>query len=110
MADTFMTPEGHTKFLAKKLFDWQDDGPTGELQWGALAYIQKGGGGPAGGHTHESAHVFIVTEGEVRVMIGETAHRVGKDECFFVPGGEPHSIWNDRDETAKVIKLNVKRG
>lgn len=31
MADTFMTPEGHTKFLAKKLFDWQQEGPTGKL-------------------------------------------------------------------------------
>lgn len=107
MANDFMTPEGHTGFLAKKLFDWEQEGRSGSIQWGALAYIQKDGGGPAGNHTHASGHIFIVVEGEARVMLGEAAYRVAKDECFYVPGMTPHSIWNDREEPAKVIKLNV---
>lgn len=105
MRNGFMTPEGHENFEAKKLFDFGADSPR--LQWSALAYIQQGGGGPAGGHRHESGHIFIVTEGEVRVMVGEEAHTVHKDESFVVAGGALHSIWNDREETAKVTKLNV---
>ncbi|WP_255202555.1 cupin domain-containing protein [Acutalibacter muris] len=103
----FMTPEGHTNFHAKILFDCKEAGRAGKIQWGALAYIDKDGGGPKGNHTHESAHIFIVTEGRIRVMLGETAHTVNKDESFYVPGMVPHSIWNDGGETAKVIKLNV---
>lgn len=102
MQEEFMTPEGHRNFLAKKLFEG-----GGAIQWAALAYIEKGGGGPAGNHTHESGHIFIVTEGRVRVMLGEEAHMVEKDHSFVVPGGAVHSIWNDSDETAKVIKINV---
>ncbi len=100
----FITPEGHRDFLAKRLFDG-----IGQVEWGALAYIQKGGGGPEGGHTHASAHVFIVTEGEVQVMLDGEPHTVKQDEVFFVPGGAPHSIWNRGEATAKVIKLNVRQ-
>lgn len=107
MEKGFITPEGHVNFLAKKLFE-AGDGFQGRVQWGAAAYIAQGGGGPQGGHTHPSSHIFVVTEGKVRVMLDGAAHTVEKDQAFFVPGGVPHSIWNDRPETAKVIKINLE--
>ncbi len=50
----FITPEGHSLFLAKKLFDGM-----GRIKWGALAYIEPGGGGPEGGHTHHRKAIFL---------------------------------------------------
>ena len=102
MEKDFITPPGHAKFLAKKLFDGM-----GEIKWGALAYIEPGGGGPAGNHTHPEGHIFIVTEGEATVMLEDKAHLVGKDTMFFVPGNVPHSIWNRGSRTVKVIKISV---
>lgn len=104
MENGFMTPEGHTGFQAKKLFN-----EMGKIQWGAVAYIEKDGGGPAGNHTHSDNHIFIVVEGEVVVMLENEPHTIKKDEMFFVDGMTPHSIWNRRAETAKVIKISVER-
>lgn len=104
MEQQFITPEGHTGFHAKKLFDGM-----GDIQWGALAYIEKGGGGPEGNHTHSDNHIFIVVEGEVEIILGNASHIVRKDDMFFVDGMIPHSIWNHGTETAKVIKISVSR-
>lgn len=106
MEQTWITPPGHKEFLAKKLFEFPE-GAGGTVQWAALAYIKQGGGGPEGGHVHDSGHIFIVSEGQVRVMLGTEAHVVKKDESFMVPGGALHSIWNDEAETAKVMKINI---
>ncbi len=32
---------------------------------------------------------------------------VGKDNSFYVKGSLPHSIWNNGNTTAKVIKISV---
>ena len=100
--DGFITPVGHSKFFAKKLFD-----EMGKIKWGALAYIEAGGGGPEGNHTHEDDHIFIVVEGEVKIYESNKANIVKKDEMFYVKGSTPHSIWNNGTETAKVIKISV---
>ena len=47
MENTLITPEGHGKFFADKLFD-----AMGKIQWGAVAYIRENAGGPQGDHTH----------------------------------------------------------
>ena len=99
----FITPEGHKGFSAKKLFN-----KMGKIQWGALAYIEKNGGGPEGNHTHSDDHIFIVVEGEVKVVLGEKSYIVKKDESFVVDGMTPHSIWNNKEETAKVIKISIE--
>lgn len=44
----FMTPPGHVHFLAKKLF-----GESGEIQDGAIAYLE-----PGGGRSRRAAHSF----------------------------------------------------
>ncbi len=104
MDNLFMTPDGHSGFLAKKLFN-----EMGKINWGAVAYIEEGGGGPKGNHTHSDNHIFIVVEGEVEVITDEESHIVKKDEMFFVDGMTPHSIWNKEKQTAKVIKISVAR-
>lgn len=53
MDHTFITPEGHKGFLAKKLFS-----EMGKIQWGAIAYIEENGGGPENNHTHSDDHIL----------------------------------------------------
>ncbi len=76
---------------------------------GAIAYIEKHGGGPEGNHTHSDNHIFIVTQGEARVVMGDKSIIVRKDESCFVDGMIPHSIWNNIDDTTVVIKISVER-
>lgn len=104
MSEEFMTPDGHTGFLAKKLFD-----EMGKIQWGAIAYIEKNGGGPENNHTHSDNHLFIVVDGEVRIVMGDKEMIVGKNQSVFVDGMMPHSIWNNDDNTAVVIKISTER-
>lgn len=61
----FITPPNHKGFSAKKLFD-----ENGKIKWGAIAYIEKGGGGPEGNHTHSDNHIFIVCFGYYLVCRG----------------------------------------
>lgn len=100
----FMTPPGHCGFLAKKLFD-----EAGKIKWGAIAYLSEGGGGPKGNHTHEDNHLFIVAQGEAKVIVGDENVIVRKNEAFFVDGMKPHSIWNNTDGTTVVIKISTER-
>ena len=62
----FMTPPKHVNFRAKKLF-----GAVGNIVDGAVAYIDLDGGGPTELHTHEHNHLFIVTEGEAKIQLGD---------------------------------------
>ena len=105
MDNSFVTPEGHKNFKAKILFN-----EMGKIQWGAVAYIEKNGGGPEGNHTHSDNHIFIVVDGEVEVFLNEESHIVKTDDMFFVDGMIPHSIWNHGETTAKVIKISIARG
>lgn len=104
MENQFMVPEGHKGFLAKKLFN-----EMGKIKWGAIAYIEKGGGGPENNHTHSDNHIFIVADGKVKIILGDKEIAVGKDESVFVDGMIPHSIWNNGDKTAVVIKISTER-
>lgn len=100
----FITPPKHKGFSAKRLFD-----ENGKIQWGAIAYIQKGGGGPDGEHIHSDNHIFIVVDGEVKIILGGKEIIVHKNESFFVDGMIPHSIWNNSDQTTIVIKISIAR-
>lgn len=99
----FITPPNHKGFQAKRLFD-----ENGKIKWGAIAYIEKDGGGPEGNHTHEENHIFIVVDGEARVVLGDKEHIIRKNESFLVEGKIPHSIWNYADQTTTVIKISTE--
>ena len=104
MDKSFITLEGHKGFMAKKLFD-----EMGRIKWGAIAYIEKDGGGPQNNHTHSDNHIFIVADGEVRIVIGDREVIARKDSAVFVDGMTPHSIWNNGKKTAVVIKISTAR-
>lgn len=99
----FITPPNHVNFWAKKLF-----GGMGEIIDGSVACLEKDGGGPQEPHTHEHDHLFIVTEGEARIWLGGETVIVRENESYLVKGAVPHSVWNNRDETTKMIGISVK--
>ena len=98
----FMTPSKHVNFRAKKLF-----GEMGHIVDGSIAYIDLNGGGPTELHTHEHNHLFIVTEGEARIQLGDETVIIHKDEAFLVEGRIPHSCWNNTDGVTKMIGITV---
>lgn len=103
MEKDFITPPNHVNFLAKKLF-----GETGEIIDGSIAYLQQGGGGPVKLHTHDHDHLFIVTKGEAKILLGDKEIILKKDESFLVKGSIPHSVWNNIDTETVMIGISVK--
>ena len=98
----FMTPPKHVNFRAKKLF-----GEMGRIVDGSVAYIDLNGDGPTELHTHEHNHLFIVTEGEARILLGDETVIIHEDEAFLVEGRIPHSCWNNTDGVTKMIGITV---
>ena len=99
----FITPSNHENFLAKNLFD-----SVGEIINGSIAYIDVNGGGPTEKHTHEHNHLFIVTEGEAKILLNDEEIIIKKDESFLVNGKIPHSVWNNYDSKTVMIGISVK--
>lgn len=102
MKEGFMTPPNHMNFEAKKLF-----GEMGKIVDGSIAYINLKGGGPTKQHTHEHNHLFIVTQGEAKVLLGDETVIIKKDEAFLVEGKIPHSVWSNQDEETVMIGIFV---
>ena len=98
----FTTPPKHVNFRAKKLF-----GAVGNIVDGAVAYMDLDGGGPTELHTHEHNHLFIVTEGEAKILLGDEEVIIHKDEAFLVEGRIPHSCWNNIEGVTKIIGITV---
>lgn len=45
----------------------------------------------------------------MRIISGDKEILAGKNQEVFVDGMIPHSIWNNGDRTATVIKISTKR-
>lgn len=103
MKEGFITPSKHINFEAKKLF-----GSVGQIIDGSIAYIHLKGGGPTEQHTHEHNHLFIVTKGEAKVMLGDEEIIIHQDEAFLVKGFIPHSVWSNQDEETVMIGISVQ--
>ena len=73
-----MTLPKHVNFHAKKLF-----GEMGRIVDGSVAYIKLNGGGPTELHPHEHNHLFIVSEGEARIQLGDETVIIHKDEALL---------------------------
>lgn len=100
----FITPPNHKAFLAKKIF-----GNVGEITDGSIAYMEAGGGGPIEQHTHPHSHLFIVVDGEAKLLLGDKEIILKADESFLVDGTIPHSLWNNSDKTTKAIGITIKK-
>ena len=103
MDNEFMTPPNHVNFKAKKLF-----ANVGEIIDGAIAYVDVNGVGPVQLHTHEHNHLFIVTKGEAKIILGDEEIIIKKDESFLVEGKIPHSVWNNVEDETVMIGISVK--
>lgn len=101
--DKFVIPPNHTNFKAKKLFE-----NSGEIIDGSIAYIDLNGGGPTKVHTHPHNHLFIVTQGEAKILLGDKEIIVKKNESFLVEGKIPHSVWNNYNGETVMIGISVK--
>lgn len=99
----FITPPNHENFVAKALFE-----SVGKIIDGSIAYIDLNGGGPTEKHTHEHNHLFIVTQGEAKILLGDEEVIVKKDESFLVNGKIPHSVWNNFNGETVMVGISVK--
>ncbi len=98
----FMTPPDHVGFLAKRLY-----GAGGTIGDVAVARLEPDGGGPLTAHTHPHDHLFVVVQGEVRIVLGGEERRLGENEALLVRGCVPHAVWNRTRETAVMIGITV---
>lgn len=98
----FITPPNHIHFRAKKLFD-----SCGRIVDGSIAYISLNGGGPTEQHTHEHNHLFVVVQGEAKILLDKETVIVKKNESFLVQGTIPHSVWNHAEEETIMIGITV---
>ena len=101
--DGFITPSEHVNFLAKNLF-----GACGQIVNGAIAYLAPDGGGPVTPHTHATNHLFIVTQGEAKVLLDGQERIIRENEAFIVKGGIPHSVWNNAQAETVMIGITIK--
>lgn len=90
-------------FLAKKIF-----GASGEIIDGSIAYLSPDGGDPSKQHTHPHNHLFIVTKGEAKILLGSEEIILKKDEAFLVDGSVSHSVWNNIGDETVMIGISVK--
>jgi len=70
--------------------------------------LEANGGGPTTPHTHPHSHLFIVTQGEAKVIFPNETHIIHCNESFIVNGNIPHSVWNNTDQTTIMIGITVK--
>ena len=52
-------------------------------------FVDLNGGEPLEKHTHEHDHLFIVTQGEAKIFLGDEEVIVKKDESFLMDGEIP---------------------
>ncbi len=100
----FFTPPKHVGFKAKKLFE-----NGGQIADVAIAYMEPNGGGPTQLHTHPHDHLFIVVQGEAKILLDEKIVTIKKDESFLVDGSVPHSVWNNADTQTVMIGITVTK-
>ena len=99
----FITPPAHVNFKAKKLFE-----NCGRIIDGSVAYLTLNGGGPTEKHTHKHNHLFIVVQGEAKILLDNETVIVKKDESFLVNGMIPHSVWNNIENETVMIGISVE--
>ncbi len=75
-----------------------------DFAWTGLSHILPGGGaemdaGPIG-------KIYVVTAGEVTVILGDgTSATLGVMDSCFIPGGEAREVINNSNATASMIVI-----
>ncbi|MDO4945091.1 MAG: cupin domain-containing protein [Ruminococcus sp.] len=101
MENKLFTPPDHINFAARKLYG------EGDISDVSIAFIDENGGGPSSNHTHKHNHLFIVTEGEAKIILDGEEIILKKNESFLVKGEIPHSVWNNQTAETTMIGINI---
>jgi mannose-6-phosphate isomerase-like protein (cupin superfamily) len=101
--EEFLSAPYHTNFKAKRLFS-----NGGNINDCLLAIIGPNGGGPVDNHTHDHDHIFIVTQGQAKILYGDETIILKEYESCSVKGSIPHSVWNNIDSETILIAISVK--
>ncbi len=104
LTSDFITPPNHIHFLAKKLF-----GNAGEIIDGSIAYLEPNGGGPLEKHVHSHHHLFIVVQGEAKILLDNKEIILKENKSYLVEGNIPHSVWNNSTETTVMVGISIKK-
>ena len=101
MEQQYFTPPNHVGFLAKQILG------EAQVKDVSIAHIQPNGGGPTEPHTHAHDHLFIVTQGEAKILLEDQTVIVRQNEEFLVSGNIPHSVWNNSNGVTTMIGINI---
>ncbi len=89
----------HRGVVGLRLQGFEPDGPRN--QWVGLSQFLPGGG--AGPDATPFEKVYVVLEGEMTVIVGETSVVLGKyDSCTIAPG-EIRELVNRRNDTCVML-------
>jgi mannose-6-phosphate isomerase-like protein (cupin superfamily) len=102
-SDLNFIPPGHLKFAAKWLAQKETGAPV-NVFWGDVGHE---GGGPEPRHTHPHDHIFIIVEGEAKVVIGDEEHLLGSQQAIHITGTIPHAIWNVGPGELKMVGIST---
>ena len=98
----FTTPPAHIHFKAKKFPEL-----AGTFRDGALAFLEPGGGGPLGKHSHTPDHLFLVVSGEARVEYENETVVIPAGTTCRVTGRRPHAVWNNTNQQTVMLGLTI---
>ena len=103
MNDFFDTSE-YSGVKVRRLFK-----NMGEISEGSSVRIAPYGGDPGDQHTHdEYDHLYIVTKGEVTLLLCDNKIVLKEDDYFLVKGCIPHSLWNHTYGETSLIDISIK--
>ena len=54
-------------------------------------------------HTHEGMEILYIVSGFGRAVMGDEEHAIQHDSLVVAPGGVPHQLINDSDDTMKMF-------
>ncbi|RRJ95465.1 cupin domain-containing protein [Opitutaceae bacterium TAV4] len=94
----YITPEAHTAFLTKKIYD--------DARLECLVALIGPGGRRLADHAHPHDHVIYVTEGSVTVSLNGDDVTLHQDQTLLIPAGTRHSIRNPSPaHSAKLLRM-----
>ena len=99
----FVAPPYNLLLLTKDLF-----GICRERVVCSITFHEATGGGPPNQHTHEHSHVFIIIEGQTKVLMDSAEKIVNPNESILVDGGIPHSVWNNTDSRTVMRGISIR--